>query len=302
MNVVSTSPSGTEILYALGVEPVAVSHACDYPPEVEHKPRIDSSRIEGGTSGERHAQTASADSDGHVYSVHAERLRAAEPDLIVTQEVCGVCAVDTTTVDGVLSDLDVDPEVLALNASRLDDLYECIRAVGRATGREDRAGTLVSELRSRLRAIERDVPTGATPPRVTVIEWMDPIHVAANWVPELVELTGGTYGLAEPGQPSREIEWSAVLDYAPDVLVVAPCSYPVDRTRERLSELADREGWDSLPAVRNGRVYAFDGSSYLTRWAPRLVDGAERLAAVVHPEVFGEPPSDVARLGQPPTA
>lgn len=302
MNVVSTSPSATEILYALGVEPVAVSHACDYPPEVEDKSRIDSSRIDGGTSGERHAQTEAAEADGHVYSIHAERLRAAEPDLIVSQEVCGVCAVDTTAIDGVLSDIDAEPDVLALSASRLDDLFDCIRSVGRATGRTDRASELVAELRSRLAAIERKASEASSTPSVAVIEWMDPIHIAANWVPELVELAGGEYGLADPGQRSRETDWSTIVEYAPAVLVVAPCSYPVDRTRERLAELADREGWRSLPAVRDRRVYALDGSSYLTRWSPRMVDGAERLAAVLHPEVFGDPPSDVARLGQPPTA
>jgi len=302
VNVVSTSPSATEILYAIGVEPVAVSHACDYPPEVENKPAIDSSRISGETSGERHAQTAAAAADGHVYSMHAERLRAADPDLIITQEVCGVCAVDTTAVDHVLSDLQNDPEVLALDATRLADLFECIHAVGRATGREDQARTLVSDLRARLMEIEERVEARARTPSVTVIEWMDPIHVAANWVPELVDLAGGAYGLADPGERSREHDWSAVVDFSPEVLVLAPCSYPVERTRDRLDELATRDGWRSLPAVRNGRVYAIDGSSYLTRWSPRLVDGAERLAAILHPDHYGDPPADVARLGEPPTA
>lgn len=302
MNVVSTSPSGTEILYALGVEPVAVSHACDYPPEVADKPRIDASRIEGETSSDRHTQTEAASADGHVYDVDTRRLRATEPDLIVTQEVCGVCAVDTTIVDDVLSDLDVDPQVVGLNANRLDDVFECIRSVGRATGRVERADALVADLRGRLDAIESQAAAIDERPRVAVIEWMDPIHVAANWVPELVELAGGAYGLAEPGQRSVETEWATVVDYAPEVVVVAPCSYDVERTRERRSELADRDGWEMLPAVRDGRVYALDGSSYLTRWSPRLVDAAERLAAVLHPTVFGDPPADVVPLIEPPTA
>ncbi|MFB6311937.1 MAG: ABC transporter substrate-binding protein, partial [Salinirussus sp.] len=175
MNVVSTSPSATEILYAIGVEPVAVSHACDYPPEVDDKPVIDTSQIGGESSGERHAQTEAAAADGHVYSVHAERLRAADPDLIITQEVCGVCAVDTTAVDHVLSDLQSDPEVLALDANRLEDLFDCIETVGRATGHEAQARTLVSDLRARLGAIEDRVESRETTPSVTVIEWMDPV-------------------------------------------------------------------------------------------------------------------------------
>lgn len=302
MNVVSTTPSGTEILYALGVEPVAVSHACDYPPDVAKKPRIDSSRIEGETSGERHSRTAAASADGHVYDVDARRLRAAEPDLIVTQEVCGVCAVDTTTVDAVLEDLDVDPEVLALDANRLEDLFDCIQTVGAATGRDGRADALVTDLRGRLEAIESRTNAIDDRPRVVVIEWMDPVHIAGNWVPELVELAGGAYGLAEPGQRSVETAWEAIVDYAPEVVVVAPCSYGVDRTRERRSELTDRAGWGTLPAVREGNVYALDGSSYLTRWSPRLVDAAERLAAILHPTEFGELPPDVAPLVDPATA
>ena len=300
MNVVSTSPSATEILYALGVEPVAVSHACDYPPEVEGKPRIDASNIEGETSGERHEQLEAASADGHVYSVDAEKLRAAEPDVIVTQEVCGVCAVDTTVVDGVLADLEVDPEVVGLSASRLADLYTCIRDVARATGREDEAEALIAELQARVAAIEERVPE--TGPRVTVIEWMDPIHIAGNWVPELVSVAGGEYGLADPGQSSMECDWSAVVDYDPTVVVVAPCSYGVEQTRDRLVELAERPGWDELSAVRAGEVYALDGSSYLTRWSPRLVDAAERLASVFHPDAFGPPPGDVGRLSMPATS
>lgn len=302
VNVVSTSPSATEILYALGVEPVAVSHACDYPPAVADAPRIDASRVDGETSGERHARAETASADGHVYDVHTRRLREAAPDLIVTQEVCGVCAVDATVIDDVLADLDADPEVLGLNANRLDDVFDCIRAVGRATGREERAATLVAELRGRLDAIATRAAVADPRPRVAVIEWMDPVHVAANWVPELVELAGGDYGLAAAGRRSTETAWADVVDYAPEVLVVAPCSYPVERTRDRRAELADRAGWERLPAVRTGRVFAFDGSSYLTRWSPRLVDAAERLAAALHPDVFGPPPADVFRLVEPTTA
>lgn len=278
---------------------MAVSHACDYPPEVEGKPRIDASNIEGETSGERHEALEAASSAGHVYSVDAEKLRAVEPDVIVTQEVCGVCAVDTTVVDGVLADLDVDPAVVGLSASRLADLYSCIRDVARATGREDEAESLIAELQDRLAAIEERAPE--TGPRVTVIEWMDPIHIAGNWVPELVSVAGGAYGLAEPGQSSVECPWSNVVEYDPEVLVIAPCSYGIEQTQDRLVELVERPGWDQISAVRSGEVYALDGSSYLTRWSPRLVDAAERLACVFHPEEFGAPPEDVVRLSNPAT-
>lgn len=296
LRVVSTSPSGTEICYALGVEPVAVSHACDYPPEVADTPSINVSRITEGSSADRHGQVRDAGDGDHVYDVDVERLRAAEPDLIVSQEVCGVCAVDTTLVESVLGDLEADPEVVGLSANRLEDLFTCIERVAAATGTTDRAQALVEDLRERLAAVEAQVATVDDRPRTAVLEWMDPIHLGANWVPELVTTAGGRYDLVAPGERSSAIEWDAVVDYDPEVLVVAPCSYPPERTLERIDgELASRPGWADLTAVRNGRVYVLDGSSYLTRWTPRLVDATERLAACLHPNVVGEPPEDVLR-------
>jgi iron complex transport system substrate-binding protein len=129
---------------------------------------------------------------------------------------------------------------------------------------------------------------------------MDPIHVSANWVPELVEVAGGEYGLADAGSRSVEIDWGALVEYGPEVLVVAPCGVSAQAARNRIDELSGREGWSTLAAVRDGRVYAMDGSAYLNRWTPRLVDAAERLASILHPEAAGTPPEDVLRL-EPPT-
>ena len=295
LNVVSTSPSGTEICYALGVEPVAVSHRCNYPPEVREKPRIDASVIRGGDSAERHRQVREASAGDGVYEVDAKRLRAVEPDLIVTQSVCGVCAVDESLVESVLTDLDADPDVLGLTANTLEDCFDCIRAVGGATDTGTRADELVADLHDRLATVEERV-AGRPRPRVAVVEWMDPIHVAANWVPELVRLAGGEYGLVEPGVGSREIDWETLTEYDPEVLVVVPCGTSAEATLGRIHELGDRDGWDDLAAVRDGRVYAMDGRSYLNRWTPRLVDATERLATVIHPDTDGPPPIDVLRI------
>ena len=304
VNVVSTSPSGTEILYALGVEPVAVSHRCDHPPAVRELPRIDASRISGGDSADRHRQVREAAAGDGVYDVDAATLRDVEPDLIVTQSVCGVCAVDEALVDSVLADLDVDPDVLGLEASTLSDCFECIRAVGEATGRAERADALVADLRERLEEVEEAVADAADRrrPSVAAVEWMDPIHLAANWVPELVDVAGGEYGLVEAGAGSSEVAWETLREYDPEVLVVAPCGVSAEATRERVDELAGREGWGELTAVREGQVYALDGSAYLNRWTPRLVDAAERLASIVHPEAVGPPPEDVLRLETPTRA
>ena len=295
MNVVSTSPSGTEICYALGVEPVAVSHRCDHPPEVREKPRIDASAITGGDSADRHRQVREAAAGDGVYDIDAATLRDAEPDLVLAQAVCGVCAVDESLVESVLADLDVDPSVLGLEASTLADCFECIRAVGEATDTGERAEALIAELRERLDAIE-DVVAGRERPRVAVVEWMDPIHLAANWVPELVEAAGGEYGLVEAGTRSSEVPWRRVVEYDPEVLIVAPCGVSAAATERRVDELSCRPGWADLTAVRESRVHALDGSAYLNRWTPRLVDAAERLAAVLHPEAVGSPPDDVRDL------
>ncbi|WP_122090557.1 ABC transporter substrate-binding protein [Halalkalicoccus subterraneus] len=295
MNVVSTSPSGTEILCALGIDPVAVSHACDYPPRVEDLPSIDFSRVRGGSSAERHDRVRTVSAEGTVYRLDVGTLRDAEPDLILSQEVCGVCAVDTTLVDEVLGDLDGDPDVVGLDANELEDLFSCIERVGEAVGREKRAGELNATLRDRLAGIEARTE-GLDRPRVAVLEWLDPLIAAGNWVPELVEIAGGEYGLAEPGDRTVEVEWPSVVEYDPEVLVAAPCGFDVEATIARSEELTEREGWAGLSAARNGRAYAMDGASYLNRWSPRLVDAAERLAACCHPEEFGEPPEDVERL------
>lgn len=297
MNVVSTSPSGTEILCALGIEPVAVSHACDYPPRVTELPSIDFSRVRGESSAERHDRVRTVSAEGTVYRLDVETLQAVEPDLIVSQEVCGVCAVDTTLVDEVLGDLDTDPDVIGLRANRLEDLFSCIERVGEAVGREKRARELKAELRERLAEIETRTE-GRERPRVTIFEWLDPLIVAGNWVPELVEIAGGECGFAAPGDRTVEIEWGSVRDYDPDVLVAAPCGFSTDRTLARAEELTTRSGWDELSAVRSNHAYAMDGASYLNRWSPRLIEATERLAACCHPKEFGTPPADVRTLSQ----
>lgn len=296
MNVISTSPSSTEILYALDVEPVAVSHACDYPPEAADLPEIDVSKVDARASADRHEQVQAATRDGHLYQMNPERIDAVDPDLIVTQGVCGVCAVDDVLVGETLADLEADPDVLALRAECLDDVLECVREVGAATGTEAEAETLVSELRDRLEAVNARVP-GSPRPRTAVLEWMDPVRPAGYWVPDVVETAGGEYGLGDAGQPSAPLEWEAFLEYDPEVVVVAPCGFDADRTREQFHELADRPGWDDVTAVREDRVFVLDGGAYLTRWTPRLVGAVERLAALCHPDEFGAPPADVREAG-----
>jgi len=288
MRVVSTSPSSTEILYALGVEPVAVSHACDHPPAARDLPTIDVSKVDAEASTDRHEQVRSATADGHLYRMDAATIDAVEPDLIVTQGVCGVCAVDEVLVGETLEELSVDPEVLALRARTLQDVFQCIRDVGAATGSEKRATALVNGHRDRLAAVETRIPDEDRPETV-VLEWLDPLRVAGRWVPDVVEAAGGRYALGAAGEDSTAIEWDTLREVDPERLVLAPCGFELERTRERLHELTDRDGWAELTAVREGSVYGLDGSAYLTRWTPRLVDAVERLASVCRPGLAGPP-------------
>ncbi|WP_224333552.1 ABC transporter substrate-binding protein [Haloprofundus halobius] len=273
--VVSTSPSGTEICYALGVEPVAVSHACDFPAAVDDRPVIDRSRVTGESSADRHRSVGEARREGGAYEVDRDLLLELQPDLVLSQSVCGVCAVDETLVRETLGDAEI--EVLGLSASTLGDVFDCVAEVGDATGRVERAEAVVERCRRRIDAVWRERPVDA--PRVAVVEWMDPLRVAGNWVPEVVAAAGGEYGLAEPGQSSVAVEWADLVDDAPEVLVVAPCSYDPEQTRARLDELASRPGWESLPAVERGNVHVLDGT-VLNRWTPRLVESVEELGQV----------------------
>jgi len=289
--VVSTSPSGTEILCALGVEPAVVSGSCDHPPSITDRPRLDRSRVDGETSSERDGQ---ATSSHEVYDVDEELLREVEPDLILTQSVCGVCAVDEGRIREILADEPTDPEVLGMRASDLPSVLDTIETVGAAVGREERAARLIGQLEDCFATVESIIDEGVAAdsgdrPSVAVFEWLDPLHLAANWVPEVVAHAGGDYPLADPGDRSVKVDWDDVREAAPDVIVVAPCSYTLDDSFAAIEELTDRPGWDDLPAVRNDRVYVLDGKA-LNRWTPRLAGECQRIATVLHPELFeGEP-------------
>ena len=299
MRVVTLLPSATEIVYALGVEPVGVSHECDYPPAAREKPSVNRSRVDPtASSGEINEQVAAAEEGDGVYAIDRETLAALDPDLVVTQGVCDVCAVDHVLVAEAVEDLGLDAEVLTLDVHSLDDLFESVHRVGAAVGRDDRAAELVAALRDRVAAVETTAARAETTPRVAVLDWLDPVMVAGHWVPEMVEMAGGTYGMEESGAHSRPREWSHVREYDPEVLVAAPCGFDVAQARENLADLTGRPGFDDLTAVREGRAHVMDGHHYINRSGPRLVDTLEFLAALVHPDLFETPPRDaVVELG-----
>ncbi|MFB6142950.1 MAG: cobalamin-binding protein [Halorientalis sp.] len=297
MRTVSLLPSATEILYGLGVEPVGVSHECDHPPAARDLPAVNRSRVDAdATSAEINAQVAAAEEDEGVYEIDRDRLAALAPDLVVSQGICDVCAVDEVLVREAVADLGLDATVLTTDPHSLGDVFDDVERIGAATGRADRAAEFLADLRARVAAVERAVAAEAGDrPRVVVLDWLDPVMVAGHWVPELVELAGGSYGLADTGERSRPRQWAEIREYDPEVLVAAPCGFGLDQTAANRADLTQREGWADLAAVRNGEVYALDGHHYVNRPGPRLVDTLEFLAGVLHPDAVAPPPADACR-------
>ncbi|QSG01597.1 cobalamin-binding protein [Natranaeroarchaeum sulfidigenes] len=296
MNVVSLLPSATEICYALGIEPVGVSHECDVPPGATDQPSINYAHVDPtASSGEIDAQVLEAEAEhGGVYGIDVDALDRADPDLIVTQGICDVCAVDEVLVADAIEEIEADPEVLTTDPHSVGDVLDDIRTVGAATGREERAAELVTDLEARIERVRAATAEVKERPEVAILDWLDPVMVAGHWMPELVEWAGGEYGLADNGQRSTPREWSQIIEYDPDVLIAAPCGFDLEQTSENQSDLTERSGWAELRAVETGRVYAMDGHHYVNRPGPRLVDTLEHLAGVLHPGVVDAPPEDVA--------
>lgn len=288
MRVVSLLPSATEMLYALGVEPVGVSHECDHPPEASRVPSVIDTRIDpDASSAEINEQVAEAEASGGVYEVDCDLLAELDPDVVVSQGICDVCAVDDSRIRRAVSELGLDAEIVSTDPHSLEDVLADIERLGEVLGREERATAVVANLKAQVDRVERVTP--ASGPRVAVLDWFDPAMVAGHWIPGMVERCGGEYGLAEPGERSRPREWEAILEYDPEVLVGAPCGFGLDQTLESADDLTARNGWHTLAAVETGRVYAMDGHHYVNRPGPRLVETLELIASVVHSEHVTSP-------------
>ncbi|MFC7232302.1 cobalamin-binding protein [Saliphagus sp. GCM10025308] len=293
MRIVTTLPSATETVCALDLEPVGVSHECDFPPAVRDFPSVTTSRIDAdASSGTIDEQVLEAAAGDGVYDVAVDTLDSLDPDLVVTQGMCDVCAVDEVVVERALEEITADPEVLTTDPHSIADVLADIEHVGEAAGVPERARDAVAALEERIDAV-RTRTADLTPderPRVAIFDWTDPVMVAGHWTAELVEWAGGRYGLADAGERSRPREWDEIRAYDPEIAIVAPCGFDLEQTAANLADLTDREGWDELTAVREGRVWALDGNQYLNRPGPRLVDTLEALGPIVKPDRFPDPP------------
>ena len=306
LRIASLLASGTEIVCTLGLEDrlVAISHECDHPHEILDRPRVSRARFDpdGMTSGEvdRAVRRAMAE-HGSVYEIDGAGLAEVQPDLILTQAVCEVCAVPAPGVKDAVEELGLDARVLSLDAHTLEEILESMLVVGRAAGVEDGARREVEARRERVAAVRRAVE-GTVHPRVLALEWLDPPFAPGHWVPEMIRLAGGENLVGEEGAPSRELDWAEVTDLDPDVLVIMPCGYELDDARRdadaftaRLEEVAPR-------AIREGRAWAVDASAYFNRSGPRVVRGVEILAGLLHPDRIQEPAPPEAARWEPATA
>jgi len=290
MRICSLLPSATEIVCALGLEDalVGISHECDYPPSVRAKPvlirpRVDPSAPAAVIDQQVRELVGRGES---IYSVDADLLRGLEPDLILTQDLCHVCAASPDDLGAALARFPRPPQVVTLSPHSLGDVWNDIGAVGEATGRRAKADELVRGLKERVAHVSQACAGDASSrPRVVCLEWLSPLYVGGHWVPEMVALAGGEDVLGHPGEPSFRVSWDQVIEARPEVVLVMPCGYDASKALREFSELSLPPGWADLPAVKTRRVFAVNANSYFSRPGPRLVDGLEMMAGLLWPEM-----------------
>jgi iron complex transport system substrate-binding protein len=294
MRIVSLVPSATEMLFALGVgdEVTGVTHECDHPTEVLDLPKITRDVIGPGLdSGEIDRAVRELTEQGRsIYELDEDLLRRLQPDLIVTQELCAVCAVSYDDVKAIAERLDSKPRVISLDPRTLGEVLGDVRTLAEATDSKDAGVDLVQDAASRIDRIKLGL-RGVVPVRVAALEWLDPVFVAGHWTPQLIEMAGGFDVLGFPAEHSREASWEEVREAQAQVVVVMPCGYDADRSLDEAYEFQDE-----LAELGADRIVAVDAAAYFSRPGPRLVDGLELLAHALHPDRFPEAPDRVLEV------
>jgi iron complex transport system substrate-binding protein len=288
MNIISLLPSTTEICYALGLGEAlrGVTHECDYPPAAREKPHLTRNVLPPGahTSAAIDRFISERVLNGQsIYDLDEELLADLAPDLILTQELCAVCAVSYDDVLVAARKLPKTPRVASFEPRSLGEILDSISEIASLAGVAERGARVAGELCRRLDALTARLE-GAPPLRVVCLEWLDPPMVGGHWVPEMVRLAGGCDVLGEEGQPSTRVDWAEIAAAEPEVVMLMPCGYDLPTTLERARELDGVTAWAALPAVQAGRVFAVDGSGYFNRPGPRVIDGIELLAGLLHPD------------------
>jgi iron complex transport system substrate-binding protein len=295
MRIVSLVPSATEMLFALGLgrDVAAVTHECDFPPEARDRPKVTSDVIGPGLPpAEVDRQVRELTEQGKaIYALDEQMLEALQPDLIVTQQLCAVCAVSYDDVRAIADRLESLPKVISLDPNTLGEVLGDVRVLAEATDVHDAGEDLVENAGARIDRV-REAVGGAEPVRVAALEWLDPIYVAGHWTPQLIEYAGGVDVLGMPGEHSERRTWEEVAAAKPDVVIVMPCGYDAERAADEAYEYADE-----LESLGARRVVAVDAAAYFSRPGPRLVEGLEVLGHVLHPDRLPDAPEGWAEIG-----
>lgn len=289
--IASFLPSATEILYELGVgdQIVGVTHECDYPDEAKSKPRVIKSSFDQTKMNSKEIDnqiTNMVQSGSDIYIVDEQVLRNASPDLIVAQGLCDVCSPTTKEVNKAVSILNIKPEVVILDPHNLEDILSDILQIAKKVGKEEQAQNLISSLQKRIEYVK--TRPAKSRPKVLCIEWLDPLFTAGHWVPQMVEIAGGINGISVTGERSRKMKLEEVMKFEPDIIVLMPCGFDINRIRVEYSKLASDSQWKLIQAVQNNRVFAVDANSYFSKPGPRTVTGIEILAKIIHTEAFAD--------------
>ncbi len=299
MRICSFFPSATELLYALGCgrAVVARSQRCDYPPSARRKPIVVRSRIASAKLSSRgiHKAVESLRSLGeHQYLIDVPLLKRLRPDLVVTQELCNVCAAGHPEVMEAIQQLPRPPRTVTVSARRFEELFSSIDVLGRAVGRARLARLFADKLRRETEMIQKRIHRAKSKPKVWCAEWLDPLLAAGHWIPEMVSMAGGRDLLGVVGEDSARMTWGDVQRINPDVIIVMPCSFSLSRTKKEFPLLTQRPGWKRLSAVKGGRVFAVE-TGFFHRPGPRLVKGLKLMASLFHPDLFPQPARNCAQ-------
>ncbi len=304
MKICSLLPSGTEILFALGLgdQIIGITDLCDYPPEAQEKRIVCRSKIDVSVLSSDQVEEMMHEilaSGASSYELDQAWLEQHAPDVVLTQDLCYFCEIDAPTVNQALQGIPVSPEVVVLQPKTLEEIFASIRQVGQTCGATESATQLVAELQSRVEVVRKRLAPVAKLPRVFSLEGINPLVIGGHWIPDLLEIAGGLQSLYPAGCPATRLAWREILDYAPEKLFIDLCSSNLNRHLSEIPWLANQEGWQELPAVKSGEVYLID-HVYFSCPGPRVVQGLEILAQLTHPELFSGlvPPGTVMKLDQ----
>jgi iron complex transport system substrate-binding protein len=287
--IASFLPSATEILYELGVgdQIVGVTHECDYPEEAKRKPRVIRSSFDHNKMNSKEIDNQISNmmqSCSDIYLLDEQVLKTSSPDLIIGQGLCDVCSPASKEISKAVSILNKKPEVVILDPHNLEDILSDILQIAKKVGKEKQAQNLISSIQKRIEHIKTKSMTSR--PKVLCIEWLDPLFTAGHWVPQMVEISGGINCISTTGERSRRMKLEEAIKFEPDIIVLMPCGFDIDRIRKEYSKLASDSQWKLIPAVQNNNVFAVDSNSYFSKPGPRTVTGIEILAKIIHPEMF----------------